>query len=78
VTIPAELVEAQAIDGWCRAYGTLPFPGALLEQPAHWWLDHQAVLALGADAGDSVPATRPAPFDPLVNLPMETLSGLTL
>lgn len=67
--MPAELVQAQAIDGWCRAYGALPFPGSLLEQPALWWLRHQAILALGND-GEGV--SRPA-YDPLAALPMEAL-----
>lgn len=69
---PAELARAQALDDWCQRYGTLPWPGSVLEQPAIPWLRWHAVLALGV-SDDAATTSRVPADDPLAGLPMFAL-----
>lgn len=66
--MPPELARALALDSWCKAYGALPWPGSIYQQPAIPFLKWQSVLTLGsAEQAPRVPA------DPLAELPMELL-----
>jgi hypothetical protein len=52
VTEPPELRRAEFILGVCQRFGTLPWPGSLMEQPAEF-LQLLAIEARGRpDAGD--------------------------
>lgn len=45
VAMPAALERARALDSWCQRYGTLPWPGSLMDQPAIPFLRWQNILA---------------------------------
>jgi len=45
VTKPAELVEAELVDGVCQRYGCLP--SALLEEDADYLLRTLAIVGMG-------------------------------
>lgn len=63
MTKPAELVEAELINGMCRRYNALPAEGGVIDQPV-WVLRMHRVLAL---AGED----EPREADPLAAFAME-------
>lgn len=71
VTMPPELQRAQFFDTLCSRYGSFPWPGTLLEQPAIPFLRWQRVLAEASPEASQ--GTYGGGADPLADIPMTAL-----